>query len=262
MRFEIEQAWAGLLWSDAFQVKLGLFLVPFGRYNSASRPFETSLVQAPLPVAAVFPASWRELGAMAEGKSGFLRYSAWIGNGLSEQQDLASGQQFRDNNKNKAWGGRLGLALSDSLEVGGSYYTGKVAASDERRLTMKGADATWTNGGLKLAAEYFRSDIANPEPTAAGKAEGWFVLGSYDLRGVSAVVSYQKLAYEDGFHGPGFTGPSGPGLGISDDRRVWTIGLTAPLSPGFILKAEYDFNREPRLELKNDIFRAQIAARF
>ena len=196
---------------------------------------------------------------MAEGKLGFLRYSAWIGNGLSEQQDLASGQQFRDNNKNKAWGGRLGGALGDSLEVGGSCYTGKIAASDERRLTMKGSTRRGHKRRLKLAAEYFRSDIANPEPTGEGQSRGLVCSRPYNLRGVSAVVSYQSSTYEDGFHGPGFQA-SGPGLGISRDRRVWAIGLTAPLSPGFILKAEYDFNREPRLELKNDIVRTQIAA--
>lgn len=262
MRLEIEQAWAGLAWSDALQVRLGVFLVPFGRYNSANRPFETPLVQMPVPAAAAFPASWRELGAMAEGKTGFLRYSAWIGNGLAEGRDFASGQQFRDNNKNKAWGGRLGLMLEDAFEVGGSYTKGKVAASDERALTMMGADATWINGGLKISGEYFRSEIANPEPYAAGRAEGWFVLGSYDLGGLSAIVSYQKLVYSDEFHGQGFAGPSGPGLGISEDLRGWSVGLTAPLVAGLVLKAEYDFNREPRLELKNDVFRAQIAARF
>ena len=262
MRFEVEQAWAGFAWSDALQVKMGIFLVPFGRFNAANRPFETPLVRTPIPIAAAFPASWRELGAMAEGKTGFLRYSAWIGNGLAEGPDFASGQQFSDNNRNKAWGGRLGLMLDESFEIGGSYFSGKADASDERALTKMGADAVWTNGALRLTAEYVKSEIANPEPVAAGKAEGWFVLGSYDLGSVNAVVSYQKLSYSDGFHGPGFAGPAGPGLGISDERRAWTVGLTAALSAGFVLKAEYDFNREPRLEVKNDVFRAQVAARF
>jgi hypothetical protein len=262
MRFEIEQAWAGLFLSETVQVKLGIFLVPFGRYNSAGRPFETPLVRAPLPVAVAFPASWRELGVLAEGKTGILRYSAYIGNGLAESEDLASGQQFRDNNSNKAWGGRLGFLLSDAFEAGGSYYTGKLSAADDRLLTMMGADAVWTDRTIKLAAEYCRADIANPTPFAKGRAEGWFVLGSLDLGGFSPVASYQKLKYADPFHGPGFSGPDGPGLGISEDRRVWTIGLTAALDAGFLVKVEYDFNREPGLELKNDVFRAQIAAHF
>ena len=262
MRFDIEQAWARVSWSEAFQIKLGLFLVPFGRYNSANRPFETPLVQMPVPAAAAFPASWRELGAMAEGKTGFLRYAAWIGNGLAEGRDFASGQQFRDNNENKAWGGRLGVMLQESFEVGGSISRGKISAADDRALSMTGVDATWVNGGLTLTGEYFRSEIANPEPYAAGKAEGWFVLGSYDLGGIDAVVGYQKLVYSDGFHGSGFAGPAQAGLGISENLRVWSFGLTAPLAAGFVLKAEYDLNREPGLELKNDVFRAQIAARF
>ena len=262
MRFEMEQAWVGLLWSEAAQVKLGLFLVPFGRLNTSGRPFETPFVQTPLPVAAAFPASWRELGVLAEGKTGSFRYAAYVGNGLAEGQDLSSGQQFRDNNKNKAWGGRLGLLLGSSFEAGGSYHSGKVSDDDGRLLTMKGADVLWSDRGIRLAAEYCRSDIANPAPFAAGKAEGYYLLGSFDLGGVSPVVGFQKFAYEDAFHGEGFAGPLVPGLGISENRRVWSIGLTAALAADVILKAEYAFNREADADRKNDIFRAQVAARF
>jgi hypothetical protein len=262
MRFEVEQAWAGLAWSDALQIKVGVFLVPFGRFNVASRPYEIPLVEAPAPIATAFPASWRELGVLAEGRSGFLRYAAWIGNGLAEARDFAAGQQFRDNNADKAWGGRLGLILGAGLEVGASIETGRADAAGERKLKMTGADAAWTNGALALSAEYCRSEIVNPAPYAAGTSEGWFVLGAYDLGSLRAVVSYQKVAASDAFHGPGFAGPLQPGLGFSDDRRVWTFGATASLGAGLLLKAQYDRSREPRLELENNIFRAQIAARF
>jgi hypothetical protein len=262
MRFEMEQAWVGLLWSEAVQVKLGLFLVPFGRLNTSARPFETPFVLTPLPVGAAFPASWRELGVLAEGKSGSFRYAAYVGNGLAEARDFASGQQFRDNNKNKAWGGRLDFMLGNAFEIGGSYYSGRVSDDDGRLLTMKGADVLWADRGFKLAAEYCRSDVANPAPFGAGKAEGYFILGSFDLGGVSPVVSFQKFVYDDAFHGEGFGGPLIPGLGIFENRRVWSIGLTAELAAGVVLKAEYAFNKEPDNELKNDIFRAQVAARF
>jgi len=92
---EIEQAWMGWTYSAAFRVRLGLFLVPFGRMNEANRPYQTMLVAFPYPYGEVFPASWREIGAMLEGQTGIFRYSAYIGNGLAEADTTASGQQIQ-----------------------------------------------------------------------------------------------------------------------------------------------------------------------
>jgi len=261
-RFEVEQAWAAFGWSDAFRVRAGLYLVPFGKYNASARPFETRLLSAPLPVGEAFPSSWRDLGLLADGRSGFLTYSAYIGNGLAEGEDLRAGQQFTDNNRNKGYGGRLGFLLSDALEAGLSYYKGRIDAANERGLTLKGADLTWASARLHLSGEYIRADVENPAPFSQGTAEGWFALGSYALGALSPFVAYETFDYKDAFHGPGFAAPLTAGLGVFDKRRLWAFGLTAAVNANILLKVEYDVHKESDLELRNNVFRAQAAVHF
>ncbi len=56
---------------------------------------------------------------------GFLRYAAYLGNGLGEKDGAAAGQLFKDNNKDKGKGLRLGFIAGEGFEVGVSYYSGK-----------------------------------------------------------------------------------------------------------------------------------------
>ena len=261
-RFEIEQAWAAFIWSDALHVKVGLYLVPFGKYNVSARPFQTRLVSAPLPVGEAFPSSWRDIGLLVEGTSGFLIYSAYLGNGLTEGEDLRAGQQFADNNRDKGRGGRLGFLLSAALEAGFSYYSGKIDAENERSLTLKGVDVTWSDSRLHLSGEYVKADVENPAPFSRGSAEGWFALGSYDIGSLSPFIAYEKFNYEDAFHGPGFSNPLTAVLGVFDRRSLWAFGLTAAVSPNILLKLEYDVHKEFDLELRNNVFRAQAAVHF
>ena len=261
-RFEIEQAWAGFRWSEAVQIKVGLYLVPFGKYNSSARPFQTRLISPPLPVGEVFPSSWRDIGLLIEGKSGFLVYSAYVGNGLAEGENLRAGQQFMDNNKDKGRGGRIGFLLSDAFEVGLSYYSGRIDAENDRGLTLKGVDLSWSDARLHLSGEYIKAEIENPAPFSQGTAEGWFALGSFDIGSLSPFVAYQKYDYEDAFHGPGFAGPLTAGQGLFDKRSLWGFGLIATVHPNILLKFEYDVHKESGLELKNNVFRAQAAVHF
>ncbi len=262
MKPEIEQAWAGFTASDAFRVKLGLYLVPFGKYNTAGRAFQTSLVNRPYPVGEFFPPSWRDLGILAEGKIGFFSYSVYLGNGLAEAESLPAGQQFKDNNKDKGKGGRLGFFPSQNLEVGASYYTGKYDDSNERTLSLQGLDATWTAQNFNLTAEYSRALIDTPSPFSQGKAEGFFVLLWINLGTLSPIVAYEKSKYEDAFHGVGYAGPLQTGLGIFSNHNLWAFGLVYSVHENFLLKIEYDLNRETNPELKDNVFRAQVAVHF
>jgi len=262
-RFEMEQAWAFLRFSEALRLKFGLYLVPFGKYNESGRAFETRLVERPLPVRANYPSSWRDIGALIEGKISFVFYSAYIGNGLAEAESLSAGQQFRDNNRNKGVGGRLGLLLGQGLEAGVSYYSGRADTANSRSLSLRGFDVTWASQNTRLSAEYSRADIRNPSPYSNGTAEGFFVVLSFDIAGLNPLVAYEKNRTEDPFHGPGFSAGPGPlpGAGLSDDRSLWAVGLVYAVSPNILIKMEYDFNRETP-GLRNDIFRAQAAVHF
>ncbi len=262
MKPEIEQAWAGFTASEAFQLKLGLYLVPFGKYNVAGRAFQTSLVEAPYPVGEFYPSSWRDLGVLVEGKIGFLQYAAFLGNGLAEGEDLRAGQQFKDNNSDKGKGLRLGLLASPNLELGASYYTGKYDQANERTLSLQGVDATWTAPNFNMKAEYLRATMDNPAPFIQGIAEGFFVQLWINLGNLSPVLAYEKFIYEDSFHGPGVAAPLQSGLGLFSDHSRWAFGFVYSLNQNFLLKIEYDVNREKNLELNDNILRAQVAVHF
>jgi hypothetical protein len=262
MKPEIEQAWAGFASSEAFQLKVGLYLVPFGKYNASGRAFQTSLVESPYPVGEFCPSSWRDLGVLVEGKIGFLQYAAYLGNGLAEAENLGAGQQFKDNNSDKGKGVRLAFTPSQNLEVGFSYYTGKYDDANERNLSLQGLDATWTATNFNMKAEYSRAFVDNPAPLSRGKAEGFFVELWINLGTLSPVLAYEKSKYEDAFHGLQFAAPLQSGLGIFSDHNRWAFGFVYSPHENILLKVEYELNREKNLELQDNIFRAQVAVHF
>ncbi len=258
----IEEAWVACQPSPSFGLKLGLYLVPFGKYNRSNRPYETPFIQPPLLIEALYPASWRDIGLLIEGKIGILNYFAYLGNGLAESPDLASSQQFKDNNSNKATGGRVSLFLSQSLEVGASYYRGKYDDANSRFLILQGGDVSWSNDFFLFTYEYGKALANNPGEYPQGETEGhWFLL-SLTVGAFSPAVSYQKIKVNDPYHGPGFSPGVSAGSGLSSDVSRWAFGVTSTPAPGLFIKLEYDLNRETGGQLKNDAIQAQVAFRF
>jgi hypothetical protein len=259
---EIEQAWAGWIYSDAFRARLGLFLVPFGRMNEANRPYQTMLAAYPYPYGEVYPASWREIGVLVEGRTGVFRYAAYIGNGLAEADTLAHGQQFSDNNKNKAYGLRATLGLSQELEIGGSYYRGRQDAANTRNLVLYGADAAWVTKNVHCTAEYTRADVDNPAPFARGRTEGWNVQLGLNFDQLTPVVAYAKSKSSDPFHGLGWTDAGAIGAGILANHDRWALGATYALYANILLKLEYDIQKDTVLGRKDNVLRVQAAVHF
>jgi hypothetical protein len=260
-RLEIEEAWVGFAPSTAFELKLGFYLVPFGKYNTANRPHQNPFVQMPLPQAHLYPESWRDVGILAEGKWGALGYSVYLGNGLREGRDLQEGQQFKDNNGDLAAGGRASFLLSQNFEVGVSYYRGRYDDAGQRNLDLRGADVSWKSEAFLLTYEYGKAYLDNPETYDRGTAEGHFVLASLTLGEFSPLVSFQTLEYDDPYHGED---PLDPSLvvGIAKEVSRWAVGLVFSPAPNFMLKVEYDFNREAAVKLDNDAFLAQVSLLF
>ncbi len=260
-RIEIEQAWVGFNLSESLNIRLGMYIVPFGKYNQINRPHQTMLIRTPLIVEKMFPSSWRDIGVRLEGRTGGIYYSAYLGNGLYENDSLEGGQQFEDNNPNKAKGTRLGTALSESLEVAVSYYRGKYDDANERDLILQGIDLVWSSEGFQILSEYLKANIKNPENFAEGKVEGFYVQGSFVTGKLRPVVSYQRLKYEDPFHGPGFSIPD-PGAGISEEKSRWALGFVYIASENVFISFEYDLNRVKDQELKDDSYSLQVAISF
>ena len=259
---EVEEAWVGVTPSERVQLKLGFYHVPFGRYNTANRPYQNPFIQSPLPQAYLYPESWRDIGLLAEGRWGFFGYALYLGNGLREGTDLRDGQQFVDNNRNKAAGGRVTLALGQGVEVGGSYYQGKYDDADERNLKLFGADASWSSQGFLLLYEYDKAELENPADYGRGTAEGHFGLASLNIGNFTVLGTYQTLTYDDPYHEMSPLDPLLANGGIALDIRRWTVGVVFSPAPNFMFKAEYDFNREKEIDLDNDVLLVQVSLLF
>jgi hypothetical protein len=252
--FDLNQAWAGFLASDAFTARIGLYLVPFGQWNTASRPHETLLIRTPLNLEFLYPASWRDLGVLVEGRIGVMSYAGYVGNGLAEAEgeSLPYGQQFHDNNTDKAKGGRLGFLVGQEVKAGVSYYTGRYDEFNTRDLTLEGADLSWVTAQWEVHGEYTKGFIENPEPYARGTSEGFSIWGCMSFRGFQPVGSFQKIKFTDPFHEGG----------LALDRSRWTAGLRYVLSSTLFVKFEYDWNKEKGTPLKDNQWQVQAGLSF
>lgn len=259
--FSVEQAWAGYRFADALTLKAGLYLVPFGIFNTLNRPHETLLVERPLAAADVHPASWRDLGLLAEGRLGVFSYAAWLGNGLGEGGDPAGTQRFPDDNVRLSGGGRLSVLLGQTVEAGGSYAAGRYDAAAERTLVLEGVHLQWLTAGWTILGEYMRASIGNPAPFATGEAEGFYILLLMNPGRFQPIISFQKSRVEDPYHGDPFT-PGEGGPGISRDRRRWSFGGRLILSPNLQLKGEYDRDRTAETGGIAGILRLQLTVSF
>jgi len=259
---DITQAWAGMALADYINIKLGLFIVPFGQYNENNLPHQSMLINTPLNVEYLFPFRWRDVGAVAEGMFSGIMYSLYIGNGLAENDYLNAGQQFKDNNKDKAWGGRFGLRLDQGFDAYYSIYRGKYDDANTRNLGLQALNFSWKTEELEFSYEYTKANIGNPDGFSNGNADGYYIQFSFYFSGIQPVASYQRYKYNDDFHGPGFNGSLQPGTGIAWEKSRWSLGAVLRLSNNALLKVEYDFNREKDIELKNNVLFCQLAVSF
>ncbi len=260
-RFELEQALAGFKLGASGDLRLGLFLVPFGKYNESNRSQQTVLINIPLNLEASYPESWRDIGITAQGRMGFLRYAAYFANGLGEKDGAAAGQSFRDINKDKAKGGRLGFIVGEGFEVGASYYAGKYDKDDWFRLTLEGADLTWITKDYEVRGEYTKGLWKNPGGAPDGKADGFFGLVALYLGKLQPVASFQR--WDPGAPGAGLRLVAiAGGAELLAVRSRWALGARYYLSPTFLIKAEYDINREKGPALKNNLILVQAAVSF
>jgi hypothetical protein len=261
-RVELNQILLGFSVSNAFNFDLGLYIVPFGKYNENNRAHQTYLVDPPMNVRYFYPTLWRDIGVQVSGTIVGLLYSVYVGNGLAENDWLYEGQQFKDNNRDKGFGGRAAWNVDQKFEVGYSYYRGKYDENNSRSLVLQCFDASVVSQNYQLIGEYTWADNENPADYENGSGRGYFALLTFNIQGLWPVVSYQHFDFEDPFHGEGFLSPIFPGLGISEDKERWALGLVYNLSQTAFFKLEYQFNREKRVEKKNDMLLVQVAVSF
>jgi len=250
-RFGLEEALLGLDLSKAVNVQLGMYLVPFGRYNRQNRPQEQKLVSRPLIVEAAYPASWRDIGLLVSGQLSFLTYTTCLGNGLGEDAGGAPAQQFADNNAAKGLAGRLGLKWGQAAETAFSYARQVFDGAGSRTAQLWAADGSWVTDNYELTGEYIHAQYDRlSEAGGSMKTEGWYVALAFNYQTLWPIVSYQRL------------GQTPAAEGTASKKSRWTVGLVWLLRPSILFKAEYDWNRESGQEIKDDRLSVQMAVSF
>lgn len=180
---KVEQAWMSYLINDMINLKAGVVLVPFGRFNLLHDSDIQDLTERPLVSRRILSATWMEagFGLLGEFNIGeacnwkmlpdfFLNYEGYIINGLDEDISdtgtrSAKGSLGSDTNNNKAFVGRVGLGLSRNLELGLSSYLGSYGRSGSPTrngnddIVGIGSDINFKRGPFELVGDFAYFDF-------------------------------------------------------------------------------------------------------
>ncbi len=268
----LEQAYVERQLTPTLALRAGLFLMPVGLLNENHEPTAFYGVERNFVETAIIPSTWREGGVQFVGN---------FDNGLTLQGGITT--SF-DLNKWDATSGEgkesplasihqeLSLAKSHDLALfaaanwrgipglllGGSIFTGQATqaqAVEKARITLWDLHARWTPGRWDLSALYTRATISNTaalnaalvgNPTLIPKSfDGYYVQGAYKVwshedYALSPFVRWEQFntarAYAD--LGPGLTPDA------ARTERVVTLGANLQVSPGVVVKADYQSFRE------------------
>ncbi|MAG56938.1 MAG: hypothetical protein CMJ83_11645 [Planctomycetes bacterium] len=261
--------------TELFNLKTGVLLIPFNRYNLLHDSPLQDLTDRPLVDRRIIPTTWAEVGIGAYGAVhwdwGSLDYDIVLVNGLTDAISArggtrgARGSYRSDNNANKMVVGRLGMIVDvsflDVLGFGGSVAYGKYDDGNSEYLTMFGFDLTVKKGPFELVGEYAKLNLSRgPAERMAGipgGMEGWYVEGRFHFfpdswRGSSPFFTNQSTFTLVARYGEVDTDTSGTAVDFAangdryrDDRHRLTIGINFRPVEGTVIKFEYQWFFEP-----------------
>lgn len=277
---ELDYAHFSYLLNDYLTIGGGKFLIPFGAFWERWHPsWINKLPTMPLIYerGLIGPTG---LGVQLRGGAPLgptkINYAAYVINGPDLRTSFASAGRLgfnnhRDNNNNKAVGGRIGFLPIPELEVGYSILAGRVGDSGSRYgkvdTIIHGFDFSYgrefdaIKGRLDLRAEFIRVDtddviFTGPfDPfTFRNRRNGWFLQvayrptkvdlklpGAIDVRKLEFVARYDQIRQ------------AGPGrLGVDHDQL--TVGIDYWVTPSAVLKAAYVFDDAHGGESRNGFF--------
>lgn len=285
---ELSQFQFSYLLNDYVTIGAGKFLTPFGTFWERWHPTWVNKM-------ATMPLIYErrligETGLGVQARGGFavgdtkFNYATYYVNGpdFNDASFASAGtlgfDNFRDNNNDKSFGGRVGFLPVPELELGYSFQTGRVGDSGSRfrgvDTFINGVDFSFAReieeikGRLDIRAEAIwvdtdRAVFTGPfDPfTFDNKRNGWFVQGAYrptltnvtlgdgiELKNVEFVVRYDQLR------------ESGPGT-LGADHDQLTLGLDYWFQPNIVWKAAY-MHDDVRGDDDDDGFFMQFAVGF
>ncbi|MEW6009299.1 MAG: porin [Candidatus Omnitrophota bacterium] len=180
---KVEQAWISYLINNWINLRGGIVLVPFGKFNLLHDSDIQDLTERPLVSRRLLAATWMEAGMGLFGEfelgevlnwklfpDAYINYEGYVINGLDEDisdtgMRNAKGSLSSDTNNNKAFVSRLGLGLNRNLELGLSTYTGRYGRSGNATRNGKdnlvglGGDLNFKRGPFELVGDFAYFDF-------------------------------------------------------------------------------------------------------
>lgn len=259
---KVEQAYIDYLITDAFNIRAGALLVPFGRYNLTHDSDLQNLTDRPIMAKDVIPTTWTETGGgffgafnpvLGDYEDLNINYELYVSNGLDtgfSDTGLSGGRSsFKtDNNNDKAIVGRLAVSPWLNQELGVSGYWGEydTAAHDIGGL---GFDSLFTVGPFEWINEYAYFDVEEGSSDSANFFQGAYSQLNYDFW--PAFLSHSilgrdfknpKLTLVGRYDWALITDDSDSSIGDNEEIR-YTLGFNYRPVDNFVFKMEYQWNQ-------------------
>ena len=270
-----EQAYVDLLLAQLFNLRAGVLLIPFGKYNLDHFDVRQDLTDRPGVARRVTPTTWSDLGFGTFGlvpvsDNVKVTYEIQVINGLTDNftapataPDVglrdARTQLKPDNNGDKAVVGRGTFKFFDQYEIGFSGYRGAYKSSSHDMITGMALDAEFKPRSMsfwedfQFKGEFARFDIEGS--TAPSSLWGYYAQINYHFW--PSVLNSTVLGRH--FSSPIFTlvgryGYTKINTTASSTGRLteeqYVVGLNYRPVEDYVIKTEYQFN-DGQLERKS-----------
>ncbi len=276
----VEQAFVNYAAGDNISLRGGLMLVPMGIINEYHEPTTFNGTERPAVDNAIVPTTWREIGVGVTGRfpDASLGYQAYIFNGFkSTASDGEDGITGFLKGSNGLRGGRQKAIKStvDSptfstkieyyglpgLRLGLSGYFGQTQAADDVEqldganigISMVGLDARYGMRKFTARGQFIYAALSNTADynVLTGRDLGSALMGYYAEVGYNLLPlsATQRLVAFTRYENYDTHADTDGGLVRNDafNRTDITTGLSYHISPGVVVKGDYQF-RSNKLE--------------
>lgn len=280
-----EQAYVDLLLTQAFNVRAGVLLIPFGKFNLDHFDPRRDLTRPPNMARLVTPTNWSDLGLSVFGilpisENVKATYEIQAVNGLTDRFIATPGNspdvglrsarsELRpDNNGDKAIVGRGTLKFFDQYEVGLSGYRGDYKTGSQDLITGIAFDTEFRPRSIPilehfvLRSEFARFDIQGT--TTPSSLWGYYMQLTY---------RFWPSALNSTVLGRHFNNPTFALVGLYGRTKINTtasptgsqtgeqyiIGFNYRPVEDYVFKMEYHFNSGQFNQFPSDGFLSSIA---
>ena len=282
---EAEQAYVDLLLTQPFNVRAGVLLIPFGKFNLDHFDPRRDLIRPPSVARLVTPTTWSDLGFGAFGLIPIsdnikATYEVQVINGLTDKflatpghlpdpglQSARSGLHT-DNNGDKAVVGRGTMKFYDQYEIGFSGYRGAYKPGSADMITGMAFDAEFKPRNIKiwdhfqLRSEFARFDLQGS--TTPSSLWGYYIQLTY---------RFWPSALNSTILGRHFNNPTFALVGLYGRTKMNTaasptgslngeqmiVGFNYRPVEDYVFKMEYQFNNGQFNQFPSDGFLTSIA---